>query len=128
MEGCAAGHGRGRLGNARRHIRFAHSRPWCAVMMERQMDRPKTQAVFLGGVEWLENAFRVRRQTAAGVRNRNPHRAITVRRRQGQVPARRRIGGHRVAGIEDQIEQHLLELDAVAQNLRQVLGQRARGP
>ena len=87
--------------------------------------QPQAQAVLLGGVERLENAFRVRRQATAGVRDGNPHRAIAVRRRHVQLAARGRIGRHRVAGIEDQVEQHLLELDVVAPNLRHVRGQAA---
>jgi hypothetical protein len=37
---------------------------------------------------------------------------------------RERICRHRVAAIQNQIEKHLLELDAVAQNLRRAFGQR----
>jgi hypothetical protein len=43
---------------------------------------------------------------------------VATRRPQCQVPVLRRIGCHRVAGIENQVEEHLLELDVVAGNAR----------
>src|SRR6185437_2492833 len=72
-------------------------------------------AFFLGGEKWLkESLCRLRCDPRPGIRHRNAHKARFSRRGDGDVPA----SLHRIDGVADQIEQHLLDLDFVDQNRR----------
>src|SRR5712671_2112899 len=106
------------------HVR---ARPQLSVMRfdNRPTDRqPKPQAARFRGIERLEHSLKSRRREA---RTRIPHldrhaiRFVTAA--DEQFPLLFADVAHRFDGIDDQVEQYLLQLDPISLNARQALRQ-----
>lgn len=78
----------------------------------------QTEAIPVGGDERIENAIQlIRWNTVTAIPDRHLHAVAVGHADLDQEPAS--LGcliRHGIAGIEDQIEEHLLELHAIAQN------------
>src|ERR1051325_6522114 len=79
-------------------------------------------AVIFGGVERIENALEaVGRNAGAAIDDRYGEHFFFPSRADAQHSIMRVDSGHGVGGVDDQIDQNLLELHANPQNLRQPL-------
>src|SRR5262245_25127656 len=85
---------------------------------DRPADRePKSEAVWLRGHEWLEHGVDpVRSYAGTTVGHRDAHRILFVGARDEKNSIGWLIVDHRVAGVHDEIEHHLLNLYAVGGN------------
>ena len=101
----------------------ARIRPWCAFD-DRSADRePHTHALGLGGVERVEQTFKTLRvQSRARILHGDEHGARgLLSSADQQLPRPLGDTAHRLDGVEDQIENYLLQLDSISLNERQAL-------
>ena len=88
-------------------------------------DRPangkaQTQPVGFGGNEGLEEAFDIRRETATLVPQRRANPALVRERLNAKPAVARRVVGHGVRRVEDEIQDKLLKLHPISRNQRQI--------
>src|SRR6185436_7854736 len=84
---------------------------------DRAADREaEAKAALLGGREWLKEMVRdLRRDAASGILDGDLHRLVCVGSgNDDEGPLARRRVLHGFAGIHDEVEYHLLELDPIA--------------
>ena len=86
---------------------------------DRAADRqPHAHAIWLGGVEGVEELFsRFRSNSDTGISHRNKNLvALSQPRLHDQLAGPAGDGGHRFETVDEQIDDDLLELDAIAKH------------
>jgi hypothetical protein len=102
----------------------AQIRPPWASMIERQIDSPMPMPSG-GRVECVEQAVEApRRQSRPGISHRDKHAVHSIARTADQQLPRRFVRcAHCFNGVDDQVQPHLLQLDAIRLHHRQLLRQ-----
>src|SRR5271167_3247906 len=86
--------------------------------------KPKAHPALLGREEGIKNALElIDVDASAAIENRNTNRVLVVGESDHHLDTTiaRRVAAHRFAGVEKQVQQHLLQFDAVALHLGKVL-------
>ena len=103
-------------------LRVAQIRPPCASTIERQIDNPMPRPLGLVVKNALKSCFEFFRIDAdTGILDRHEHLVGIVELRSDEEFARASgDSGHGLGAVDDEIDDHLLQLDAIALHRRQL--------